>query len=95
MARTTAHATRAIELEGYRATPQNRERAQAALRGLDVYRNSKGEGGESDTDTLRDFLQDCLHWLAQRGFQEPETALREAVGQAVNDFPNEYTEEEN
>ena len=79
----------------YHVTEANKGRAEAAEHGLRAYLWAKGEA-VVDTDTLRDFLQDILHWLAQQKESDgatPEDILRFQVERAIEDFPHEFGEE--
>jgi hypothetical protein len=81
----------------YALTARNRERAEAAEKGLIAYSNVKGEGGRADGDTIRDMIQDIMHWAAQNAreayIDEGVDAARDEVSRlchcAWEDFPNE------
>jgi|KBSSwiStaDraftv2_1062776.scaffolds.fasta_scaffold1315948_2 hypothetical protein len=80
----------------YSLTDRNRERADAAAAGLNAYSKAKGDGGPNG-DTVRDMLQDIMHWMAQNAREAyidegVDTARDEVLrlcGCAYNDFPNE------
>jgi hypothetical protein len=67
---------------------------------LEYYKKeSLGEsGGNVDADTIRDLLQDILHWMSSRlkpnDYSEPTDTLLHACEDACRDFPRELTEPE-
>jgi len=80
----------------YSLTDRNHERAVAAATGLNAYRIAKGEGSPISGDTVRDILQDMMHWAAQNpsdAYIETADEARDEVKRlcecAWNDFPNE------
>jgi hypothetical protein len=77
------------------------DRAGAAM---EQYRSTLGETREFDTDHIRDFLQDLLHWIARErdnyccpecegsGWPEPIEVLKESCDMACEDFERELDE---
>lgn len=69
-------------------------RAERAEDALALYKQALGGAGPIDTSTLRDLLQDTLHWLAKDGHDHPDEALSEACTTACRDFPQELKEDQ-
>ena len=74
----------------YKLTEKNKQRASRAEGTLNAYKDLLGEGGPIDADTVRDLIQDIMHWRAQ---DDPDGNARETVMEACrnayNDFPSE------
>jgi chromosomal replication initiation ATPase DnaA len=82
-------------MTAYQRSPKNVQRAEAAEDVLTAYANR--DGSVVDLDTVRDLIQDLMHWQAQREGVDPSTAvdsILEATATAARDFPNEFEEEE-
>jgi len=67
-------------------------RADRAALALECYKSALGEAGPIDRDTVRDLLQDMLHWLAREGDRRPRATLRGACQTACNDLAAELLE---
>jgi|ERR1035437_6402345 hypothetical protein len=66
-------------------------RAIRAQRALEYYKADLGEHGPIDADTVRDLMQDTLHWLTQQvppnDYPDPAETLSVAAHMAIVDFP--------
>jgi hypothetical protein len=68
----------------YKVTQQNQRRAARIEAALACY------GSDDAESMVRDFLEDLLHWQAQRDpRRDPVVTLSEAFRVAVHDFPFE------
>lgn len=63
----------------YKTTSKNEERAARAEGALDTYSRMLGEGGRVDCDTVRDLIQDIMHWKQQ---DDPDCDARETIKEA-------------
>jgi hypothetical protein len=66
-------------------------RAVRAQRALEYYKTDSGGHGPIDCNTIRDLMQDTLHWLAQQpppnDYPDPAETLSVAAHMAIVDFP--------